>query len=88
MWQCGVVGGSTGEDGWTGLAVNTKEGVAEKGDKAAQEQSEDIEAQGETVNVEDEARRAKPIMCPTLPSTAEKREHQLTHLPFRNWRPV
>ena len=33
----------------------------------------------------EESRKVKKMMDPLLPSEDEVREHQLTHLPFRNW---
>ena len=30
-------------------------------------------------------RRMKKMMNPCLPTRAEREEHELTHLPFRNW---
>ena len=32
-----------------------------------------------------EAQRARPGNVPVLPSEAEVEQHELTHLPFRNW---
>ena len=32
-----------------------------------------------------EAQLAKPGTVPVLPSEAEVEQHELTHLPFRNW---
>jgi hypothetical protein len=33
-----------------------------------------------------EARRAKGLKAPTMPSEAERKLHELTHLPYRDWR--
>ena len=32
-----------------------------------------------------EARRAKPLAAPTEPTSQERQEHNLTHLPYRTW---
>ena len=32
-----------------------------------------------------EARKVKKVLCPVLPSAADIEEHNLTHLPYRNW---
>ena len=84
-WVCGAEGEDDGGGDWTGLAENLKDGVAKKREKATQEE---IEAQDETTDGEVEARRVKPVLDPKLPSAAEVREHQLTHLPYRSWCPV
>ena len=69
------MGKEADDRGWKGLAEDLKERT----------EVEEIEAQDETIGGEDEARRVKPVMDPKLPSAKEVREHQLTHLPFRNW---
>ena len=69
------------------MAENLKQEVANERSKATGE-LEEIEAKEETTGGEDEARRVKPVLDPTLPSAAEAREHQLTHLPYRSWCPV
>ena len=39
----------------------------------------------EAASDDEESRKVKKMMDPLLPSESEVREHQLTHLPFRNW---
>ena len=36
-------------------------------------------------DVPDEARRVKKVLNPHMPTNAEREEHVLTHLPYRNW---
>ena len=86
-WVCGAEGGEAAEDPWQAMADNLKQEVANKRSKATGE-LEEIEAKEETTGGEDEARGVKPVLDPKLPSAAEAREHQLTHLPYRSWCPV
>ena len=51
------------------------------GDEKAEILPKESEGEGE------EQRRVKRVIDPLLPSSSEVADHQLTHLPFRNWCP-
>ena len=42
----------------------------------------------EDIDEQQEAKKAKGIPAPQQPTEQERMEHELTHLPYRSWRPV
>ena len=56
------------------------DGIDEDGDEVVEIDIEDMEGEAGK-------RVVKKILDPMLPSRAEVREHDLTHLPYRNWCP-
>ena len=60
---------------------NGKSGEARRETGNAEEEAEYIEGE----EVENGKREVVKMADPTLPSVAEVQEHNVTHLPFRNW---
>lgn len=57
----------------------------EEGEKCERGVGEMDEMEKEAEDVPDEARRVKKVLNPHMPTNAEREEHVLTHLPYRNW---
>ena len=58
-------------------------GESEEGEEVIQ-MSEEVER----VAAADAGRRVRKLIDPRRPSQAEVDEHELTHVPYRNWCPV
>ena len=74
------------------ISVNGGEEVVAVGDKeisqeAALEPESLPEGDEEAIEASEEKRGVIKMADPRQPSEEERREHCLTHLPFRNWRP-
>ena len=77
-----VRGGDWGEKD-TGGAKSSSEGLSQ--DMAAEEEGE-VGIHGREEEEEDEeGRTAKTMASPIVVSKREREEHELTHLPYRNW---
>ena len=88
-----VVGGEqsaaaarTPEEGRQGHGPADMSEEAERDDRNNGEGDEiEISEDGEDDEAECGTRRVKRMQDPRLPTQAEVKEHQLTHLPFRSW---
>ena len=73
------------------MAVRPKHDVVKNGelwiDGIDEDGDEIVEIDVENMEGEAGKRVVKKILDPMLPSRAEVREHDLTHLPYRNWCP-
>ena len=58
-----------------------EDGEASEGEEV--KEGEDVEAEPEQAY--GDVRKMKKLLDPCLPTRAEREEHELTHLPFRNW---
>jgi hypothetical protein len=64
-----------------------KEGVEKSKIERPEMEVHDKEANAEDPNREYGQRPVRPLLDPKLPGEAEVRQHNLTHMPFRNWCP-
>ena len=96
LWVCMEEGAvePAGADEWGEYARALRERVhiiqeAEPaGDDRAAEPAYDEELElSDEEEAENGNRKTKRMLDPMLPSAAEVKEHQLTHLPYRNWCP-
>ena len=84
-WICGAVGEGVEQDNgdWEEYATRLKKAVKAKSE-GPREEVEEIEGEGEEENGQ---RKTKRMLDPKLPSPEEVRQHNLTHMPYRNWCP-
>ena len=74
-----------------GKELNSNEKKDEKNAQpsaaAARDSDDDEEKGGEDIEVQDagDVRTMKKMIDPKMPSRDEVQQHELTHLPFRNW---
>ena len=73
--------------GWEVYATRLKRAVTAKGEGPREEEQEEIEEEEEEEDEEHGQRKTKRLLDPRLPSSEEVRQHNLTHLPYRNWCP-
>ena len=86
--RCGIITGFSE----AGMKSKSSEAVRpRKADNREDEWVQGVDEEGE-ITIEDEEvppgeRKVKKMMNPLLPSAREVEEHNISHLPFRNWCP-
>jgi len=85
-WICGTVGEGVEQesDSWEEYARRLKSAAEAKGERPEEEEKEEEEG----LQLEEHGqRKTKRMLDPKLPSSEEVRQHNLTHMPYRNWCP-
>lgn len=59
--------------------------MEEEHDHSESKETELYDGTGGDMNSEGDVRKARGILIPSGPSPAARREHELTHMPYRSW---
>ena len=79
-----------GDDAMQDVVGDTATGTGDGGIRKSASSSSNVEWNGEpppALDVGEEARPAKAMPDPGMPTEAERKKHRLTHMPYRAWCP-